>query len=208
MNQVTRPVAQSAIPSHLTPAARPKPGAEEQFIAENAWANPQHHQSQYLINIHRQVSNGLRQESPVNTPAGQKIPTEPIPNGSASTIAAPPTSSIGPTPMSAETGPAKSRHEGTFADYTPSKAPARDDPLGGPDAKTMMASDNGSADTKHHSVSASRETGVNDAAADQRAGPTPSLMGSQSLKDAPQDGRLPGQFAQGAGPPPVKVGTV
>jgi Sds3-like len=124
--QISRQTAPSVVSAALPPVGKPKSGAEEQFIAETAWANPQHQQSQYLTNVHRQISNNLRPASPVSTPAAQKRSTDPAPNGSASTVPVHPSSSLAPTPMSVEphgteAGHPKSNLYAGAVSVTPSK---------------------------------------------------------------------------------------
>ncbi|KAL9069800.1 MAG: hypothetical protein Q9161_005259 [Pseudevernia consocians] len=81
---------------------RQRPGAEEHFLEQNPWANPQH-PAHHQQRMHRQVS-GL---TPSSTPAGQRRLVDlSEPQGSASTIAEPqsgPNSSMAPTPATGET---------------------------------------------------------------------------------------------------------
>lgn len=81
---------------------RPAAAAEEQFLEQTPWANPQH-PAHMMNNSHRQLSNHMRPASPFTTPLGQKRNSD-AHMGSASTIAAFPSSSLAPTPMSAEPG--------------------------------------------------------------------------------------------------------
>ncbi|KAI9831882.1 MAG: hypothetical protein M1819_004604 [Sarea resinae] len=83
----TRAAFSSAMP-------KPKPAAEEQFLEQTPWANPQHpaHQ-QHLSHIQRQMTQQPRTGSPFTgpftTPAGQRRVVDfSAPNGSASTIGA------------------------------------------------------------------------------------------------------------------------
>lgn len=124
--QISRHTAQPVVPAALPQVGKPKSGAEEQFIAETAWANPQHQQSQYLTNVHRRISNNLLPGSPVSTPTGQMRTTDPAPNGSASTVLVHPSSSVVPTPMSTDpngpsTGQARPDLYAGAPDITPSK---------------------------------------------------------------------------------------
>lgn len=80
---------------------RPQPAAEDQFIQQNAWANPQHPAHQK----HRQASVFSQAATTSATPANQKRVVEP--HGSASTIAdhpSGPNSSLFPTPAMEEIG--------------------------------------------------------------------------------------------------------
>ena len=71
--------------------SRQRPAAEEHFLEQNAWANPQHpSHHQQRQHMHRQVSALSGAATPTSTPAAQKRVidlTEPV--GSASTIAEP-----------------------------------------------------------------------------------------------------------------------
>lgn len=84
---------------------RQRPGAEEHFLEQNAWANPQH-PAHHQQRIHRQVSGLSRAATPSSTPAGQRRVVDLTePQGSASTIAEPqsgPNSSMAPTPATGE----------------------------------------------------------------------------------------------------------
>lgn len=124
--QISRHPDQLANSTVFAQIGRGKPGAEEKFIAETAWANPQHQQSQYLTNVHRQLSNSMASTSPVNTPAGQLRTADPVPNGSASTIPAV-SSPFAPTPIrgeyqSAVSGKSKLAPQGDGIEATPSKS--------------------------------------------------------------------------------------
>ena len=86
---------------------RQKPAAEERFLEQNPWANPQHpahHQQQHPAQ--RQIPHISRPSSPFSTPAGQRrIVDLTAAQGSASTVAEPqsgPGSSTGPTPATDE----------------------------------------------------------------------------------------------------------
>ena len=81
--------------------SRQRPAAEEHFLEQNAWANPQHpSHHQQRQHMHRQVSALSRAATPASTPAAQKRVIDLTePQGSASTIAEPPSgpsSSVGP----------------------------------------------------------------------------------------------------------------
>lgn len=96
-----------ALRANLSAAAsfpRQRPGAEEHFLEQNPWANPQHpaHQQQ---RIYRQVSGLSRTATPSSTPAGQRLVDLTETQGSASTVAEPqsgPSSSMAPTPATGE----------------------------------------------------------------------------------------------------------
>ncbi|KAF6236549.1 hypothetical protein HO173_005330 [Letharia columbiana] len=79
---------------------RQRPGAEEHFLEQNPWANPQH-PAHHQQRMHRQMS-----ATPSFTPAGQRRLVDLTePRGSASTIAEPqsgPSSSMAPTPATGE----------------------------------------------------------------------------------------------------------
>jgi len=84
--------------------SRTKPAAEEQFLEQNAWANPQHPVHQQLQQLaQRQASQQSQIGSSLTTPAAQRrIVDLNAPKGSASTIAdesSAPTSSAAPTPI-------------------------------------------------------------------------------------------------------------
>ena len=86
---------------------RQKLAAEERFLEQNPWANPQHpahHQQHHTVQ--RQISNLSRPASPFSTPVGQRrIVDLNMPQGSASTITelqSGPSSSIAPTPVTLE----------------------------------------------------------------------------------------------------------
>lgn len=108
--QITSGAAQTAHNHHPSLRAnlsatanfpRQRPGAEEHFLEQNPWANPQH-PAHHQQRMHRQVS-GL---TPSSTPAGQRRMVDLTePQGSASTIAEPqsgPNSSMAPTPATGE----------------------------------------------------------------------------------------------------------
>ena len=94
--------------------SRQRPAAEEHFLEQNAWANPQHpshHQQRQHMN--RQVSALSRAATPASTPAAQRrIIDLTEPQGSASTIAEPPSSSVAPT--SANDKASKDPHLGQY----------------------------------------------------------------------------------------------
>ena len=114
--------------AHLS---RLKPAAEERFLEQNPWANPQHpahHQQHHAMQ--RQISNLSRPASPVSTPIGQRRITDlTVPQGSASTIAEPqsgPNSSIAPTPATHEEATRTGRLHQTFpADSSTYATPSR-----------------------------------------------------------------------------------
>ncbi len=87
--------------------SRQKPAAEERFLEQTPWANPQHpaHHQQHH-SLQRQISNLSRPASPFSTPIGQRrIVDLTVAHGSASTIAEPqsgPSSSMAPTPVTGE----------------------------------------------------------------------------------------------------------
>ena len=86
---------------------RQRPAAEEHFLEQNAWANPQHPSHlQQRQQIHRQVSALSRATTPASTPAAQRRTVDLTElQGSASTIAEPhsgPSSSMAPTPATGE----------------------------------------------------------------------------------------------------------
>jgi hypothetical protein len=91
----------------LSNLSRQRPAAEEQFIEQNAWANPHHpahHQN--LQTVQRQMSLHSRPLSPFATPAAQRrtVDTNAL-TGSASTIVAPASaqnSSMAPTPSTVD----------------------------------------------------------------------------------------------------------
>ena len=85
---------------------RQRQAAEEHFLEQTPWANPQHPiHSQILNNAQRQVSGHLSPNIPF-TPLGQKrIVDGPIIDGSGSTIPVFPSSSLAPTPMSTDISP-------------------------------------------------------------------------------------------------------
>ncbi len=67
-----------------------RPAAEEQFLEQTPWANPQHpvHQHQHIGRLSRQVSDQIQTADANFTPATQKSMVDPnIPVSSASTIA-------------------------------------------------------------------------------------------------------------------------
>jgi hypothetical protein len=63
-----------------------RPAAEEQFLEQTAWANPQHPLSQQLQRMSRQASEQSRVQE---TPAVQRLEEAMGPHGSASTIPEP-----------------------------------------------------------------------------------------------------------------------
>ena len=71
---------------------RQRPAAEEHFLEQNAWANPQHpSHHQQRQHMHRQVSALSGAATPTSTPAAQRRVIDLTePQGSASTIAEPP----------------------------------------------------------------------------------------------------------------------
>lgn len=82
---------------------RQRPGAEEHFLEQNPWANPQH-PAHHQQRMHRQVS-GPRAAAPSSTPTGQRRLVDLAEPKSASTIAEPqsgPSSSMAPTPATGE----------------------------------------------------------------------------------------------------------
>ena len=90
------------MPSSISQHPRQIQTAEDLFIEQTPWANPQHRiHSQMLNNTQRQVSAHMRPTSPF-TPHGQKRPGDSMINGSGSTIPAHPSSSLAPTPMSTD----------------------------------------------------------------------------------------------------------
>ena len=90
----------------LSTLARPRPAAEEQFLEQTPWANPQHPLHQRVNPAQRQISQGARPFSPFSTPASRRPLADPdAANGSASTIAvlhSTQGSSVAPTPMTVE----------------------------------------------------------------------------------------------------------
>jgi hypothetical protein len=101
-----RPVQQATVRSGF-PATLSRPAAEEQFLEQTPWANPQHPAHQYLGHANRPASvQSRRAHLPVNTPAGPKMQLESNGGaGSASTIpekSSAPASSALNTPYSAD----------------------------------------------------------------------------------------------------------
>ena len=102
-----------------------KSTADERFLEQNPWANPQHPAHSHL---QRQRSAVSRPDSPLVTPAPQKRVVDlTAPQGSASTIADPlsgQNSSIAPTPATGEenAGATKSRNGYPHITSTPIKA--------------------------------------------------------------------------------------
>ncbi|KAI9872610.1 MAG: hypothetical protein M1830_001418, partial [Pleopsidium flavum] len=89
--------------------SRTKPAAEEQFLEQNAWANPQHPVHQQLQQLaQRQISHQSQAGSSLTTPAAQRrIVDLSAPKGSASTIAdesSAPSSSAAATPIGTAQG--------------------------------------------------------------------------------------------------------
>lgn len=84
--------------------SRQKPAAEERFLEQTPWANPQHPAHHH--SVQRQISNLSRPTSPFSTPIGQRRTANlTVAQGSASTIAEPqsgPSSSMAPTPVTGE----------------------------------------------------------------------------------------------------------
>ncbi len=111
--------------------SRQKPAAEERFLEQNPWANPQHpahHQQHHPVQ--RQMSNLSRPASPFSTPMGQRrIVDFSLAQGSASTIAelqSGPSSSMAPTPATGEQAVKSGRLNQSFlADSTSSTTPSR-----------------------------------------------------------------------------------
>ena len=83
-----RPPNLSRIQSSLIGHARNNPIAEEQFLEQTPWANPQHpaHQQQHINPAFRRFSHQQRPHSPYSTPAAQQRNSENVNHGSASTI--------------------------------------------------------------------------------------------------------------------------
>lgn len=79
---------------------RPTAVADEHFLEQNPWANPQH-----PAHLHRQTSAISRTASPLATPALNKRPVKALGQNSASTVAEAQSglnSSIGPTPAAGQ----------------------------------------------------------------------------------------------------------
>lgn len=110
---------------------RQKPAAEERFLEQTPWANPQHpaHHQQHH-SLQRQMSNLSRPASPFSTPVGQRRAVDlNLAHGSASTIAEPqsgPSSSMAPTPITGEQMVKSGRLSQAFlADSKSSTTPSR-----------------------------------------------------------------------------------
>ena len=122
---------------------RQRPAAEEHFLEQTPWANPQHpSHHQQRQQMHRQVSALSRAATPSTTPAGQRRVIDLTePQGSASTIAEPqsgPNSSMAPTPATGEAARLvqSDLHRAVgdnFVDSTPSKI------MGGPSEAPPMS---------------------------------------------------------------------
>lgn len=121
-----------ALRANLSAAAsfpRQRPGAEEHFLEQTPWANPQH-PAHHKQRMYGQVSGLSRTATPSSTPAGQRRLVDLTePQGSTSTIAEPqsgPNSSMAPTPATGEAS--KPLHSGRnskisegILDSTPSR---------------------------------------------------------------------------------------
>lgn len=147
---------------------RQRPAAEEHFLEQTPWANPQHpSHHQQRQQMHRQVSALSRAATPSTTPAGQRRVIDLTePQGSVSTIAEPPSgpnSSTAPTPATGEAARLMQsdlhRVVGkNFVDSTPSKI------MGGPSEAPPVSqslpgamTDNGKAPQVSKSPSLSRQ---------------------------------------------------
>ncbi|KAL8796942.1 MAG: hypothetical protein Q9195_000713 [Heterodermia aff. obscurata] len=147
------PTLQPAIPRPSLPLSASfsrKSTADERFLEQNPWANPQHPAHGHL---QRQRSAVSRPDSPLVTPAPQKRVVDlTVPQGSASTIADPlsgPNSSLAPTPATGEenVGPTKSRNGYPHINSTPMKAP---DPLIMPETHDFPLNKDLKPDTAKH----------------------------------------------------------
>ena len=83
-----RPQKLGRIQSSLIGQARNNPIAEEQFLEQTPWANPQHpaHQQQQMHPAFHRFSHQQRPRSPYSTPTAQQRNLENVNHGSASTI--------------------------------------------------------------------------------------------------------------------------
>ena len=115
--------------SATTSFHRQRPGAEEHFLEQNPWANPQH-PAHHQQRLHRQVSDLSGAATRSSTPAGQRRVVDLAePQGSASTIAEPhsgPNSSVAQTPATGEApklvqSRQKSEMSESVVDSTPSR---------------------------------------------------------------------------------------
>ena len=84
---------------------RQRQAAEELFIEQTPWANPQHPIHSQMLHKAQRQDSGRRSPSGPFTPLGQKGVDPVLVSGSASTLPAFPSSSLAPTPMSADQQP-------------------------------------------------------------------------------------------------------
>ena len=123
-----RPPNLGRMQSSLIGQARNNPIAEEQFLEQTPWANPQHpaHQQQQMNPAFRRFSHQQRPQSPYSTPAAQQRNLENINHGSASTIPdgfSAQGSSMAATPATGEnSNPAITHRVGAYQE-TPSRPP-------------------------------------------------------------------------------------
>ena len=128
LTQPFRPPQFNRMQSSLLGQARTNPVAEEQFLEQTPWANPQHpaHQQQQMNPAFRRFSHQQRPHSPYRTPAAQHRDSENINHGSASTIPdgfSAQGSSMAATPATGENNNMASIHRAGPYQETPSRAP-------------------------------------------------------------------------------------
>ena len=114
--------------SSLLGQARTNPVAEEQFLEQTPWANPQHpaHQHQQINPAYRRVSHQQRPHSPYSTPTAQQRNIENVNHGSVSTIPdgfSAPGSSMAATPATGENNKLSIINRAGPHQETPSRPP-------------------------------------------------------------------------------------